>query len=533
MKGKKLFAMLLALVMACSVFAGCSGGGGSNSGSGSSAAEESATAEESGESGEDSQAEAGSTGEITWEDPYEVVMCYIYFGTLSEDLQMVEDAMNEIALEKTNTQVSLLPLSFSEISTQPSLMISSGEKLDLLLSPAQSDLMNYYNSNMLLELDELVEEYGQDILAAKSDVLDVGRIDGQLYAITGTRQHYNSQGLMVVTEYAEKYGLDASQPVGYEELDAFFAAAKEGEGDSFYPFLISGTNVTSFEFFQRMDTLGADMACGSIIDYQNSQTVENVFASEEYATHLDWMRKWYEAGYINGDAVTNTESTQSLVENGLGCSYMLSTYWDMESNQEQGVQMDMTAVPMTQEYVTNGALQGWTWSIPYTSENPEATMAFLNLTYADRELTNMFYYGIEGVHYNLVDEAGIFEYPEGIDTSNRTYGNPMGCYGDVSNMYQDAAFWDAEYFDLQEEYNTNIPEEAYSPFMGYTFNPEPVSSAYSAVTDVMTQYRSSLETGSVDPDVVLPEFLSALEAAGIDSIIEANQASLDEWLAQQ
>ena len=193
----------------------------------------------------------------------------------------------------------------------------------------------------------------------------------------------------------------------------------------------------------------------------------------------------------------------------------------------------MTAVPMTQEYVTNGALQGWTWSIPYTSENPEATMAFLNLTYADRELTNMFYYGFEGVHYNLVDEAGIFEYPEGIDTSNRTYGNPMGCYGDVSNMYQDAAFWDAEYFDLQEEYNTNISEEAYSPFMGYTFNPEPVSSAYSAVTDVMTQYRSSLETGSVDPDVVLPEFLSALEAAGIDSIIEANQASLDEWLAQQ
>lgn len=259
MKGKKLFAMLLASVMACSVFAGCSGGGGSNSGSGSSAAEESAAAEESGESGEDSQAEAGSTGEITWEDPYEVVMCYIYFGTLSEDLQMVEDAMNEIALEKTNTQVSLLPLSFSEISTQPSLMISSGEKLDLLLSPAQSDLMNYYNSNMLLELDELVEEYGQDILAAKSDVLDVGRIDGQLYAITGTRQHYNSQGLMVVTEYAEKYGLDTSQPVGYEELDAFFAAAKEGEGDSFYPFLISGTNVTSFEFFQRMDTLGADI----------------------------------------------------------------------------------------------------------------------------------------------------------------------------------------------------------------------------------------------------------------------------------
>ena len=76
--------------------------------------------------------------------------------------------------------------------------------------------MNYSNSNMLLELDELVEEYGQDILAAKSDVLDVGRIDGQLYAITGTRQHYNSQGLMVVTEYAEKYGLDTSQPVGYQ-----------------------------------------------------------------------------------------------------------------------------------------------------------------------------------------------------------------------------------------------------------------------------------------------------------------------------
>jgi putative aldouronate transport system substrate-binding protein len=40
-----------------------------------------------------------------------------------------------------------------------------------------------------------------------------------------------------------------------------------------------------------------------------------------------------------------------------------------------------------------------------------------------------------------------------------------------------------------------------------------------------------LESGSLDPDVVLPQFLEALNAADINKVIAENQRQLDAWLA--
>lgn len=68
--------------------------------------------------------------------------------------------------------------------------------------------------------------------------------------------------------------------------------------------------------------------------------------------------------------------------------------------------------------------------------------------------------------------------------------------------------------------------------MGYSFDPSEVQTAITAVTAVITQYAPALECGTVDPEVMIPEFLEALDAAGMQTIIEANQKQLDAWLAQ-
>lgn len=48
---------------------------------------------------------------------------------------------------------------------------------------------------------------------------------------------------------------------------------------------------------------------------------------------------------------------------------------------------------------------------------------------------------------------------------------------------------------------------------------------------IMNQYRTLLESGSVDPDEVVPEFLRAAKAAGLDAIIAEKQRQLDRFLA--
>ncbi len=518
---KQAWALALAAAMLCmSVLGGCGKGGTGDNGN----ADTGGAAVSGGTEG---------TGQEAQGEPYEVVMTYVYWGTLSPDFQMIEDAVNEITVDEINVKVSFLPLSMTEIGTQPGLMISSNEKLDLVIYWGQSYFLEAINKKMLIPLDDLYAQYGQAIEEDLDVAIKGGYMGGTLYGIPSTRVRANSNGIFIMTEYVEKYGLDVSQEISYEELDAFFEKVKAGEGADFYPLIMSGSNTTTFEFFQNMDVLGADVGCGAILDYDNSSEVINVFESEEYAEHVRWMHKWYEAGYINGDAVTSSEMTQVMVQNGMGCSYLLSTYWDMEGNQEAGLGFDLTPVDLTGYRCTTDVYQGQSWGIPTTCENPEATFRFLNLLYDNEEVINLIYWGIEGTHYEMTEDPGILRYPEGIDAQSVTYSQPLGLYGAVDKMYQIVP-QPADYFDRMAAFNASISETAdVSPCLGYAFDNSEVKSEYAAVTDVLTQYRASLETGSVDPEVVLPEFISALKAAGIDTIIEANQASLDAWIAEQ
>lgn len=43
----------------------------------------------------------------------------------------------------------------------------------------------------------------------------------------------------------------------------------------------------------------------------------------------------------------------------------------------------------------------------------------------------------------------------------------------------------------------------------------------------------SLETGAVDPETVLPEFIESLKAANVDDVIADKQQQLDAWKASK
>ena len=69
--------------------------------------------------------------------------------------------------------------------------------------------------------------------------------------------------------------------------------------------------------------------------------------------------------------------------------------------------------------------------------------------------------------------------------------------------------------------------------MGYSFVEESVSTEMAAVNTVIEQYTPSLNCGALDPEKALPEFLDALEAAGMDKILEEQQKQFDAWLAEE
>jgi putative aldouronate transport system substrate-binding protein len=84
-------------------------------------------------------------------------------------------------------------------------------------------------------------------------------------------------------------------------------------------------------------------------------------------------------------------------------------------------------------------------------------------------------------------------------------------------------------YEQMDEFNKSA---AKSKALGFSFDSEPVKNEVAACNSVLEQYRRALESGILDVDKTLPEFLNKLENAGIQKIIEEKQKQLDEWASE-
>ena len=156
-------------------------------------------------------------------------------------------------------------------------------------------------------------------------------------------------------------------------------------------------------------------------------------------------------------------------------------------------------------------------------------MEVLDFIYGSPEVMNLLNWGEEGVDYVFEDEEnGIINYPEGVTADNVGYSFNLGW--ELPNQFIGYKWTgsDPQLWEKMEEFNNSAtPSKA----VGFLFDSSGYESQIAALANVVSQYAGSIESGSVDPDEYLPQFLEALDNAGIDEIIEAKQEQLDEFLA--
>ena len=68
-----------------------------------------------------------------------------------------------------------------------------------------------------------------------------------------------------------------------------------------------------------------------------------------------------------------------------------------------------------------------------------------------------------------------------------------------------------------------------SPVLGFSFNLEPVADQIAACQAIWKDYQSLFNTGSEDPDVIIPQMLEEAYDAGLQQIIDEAQAQIDAW----
>lgn len=465
-----------------------------------------------------------STETSATEKPVELVMAFPNPVQIPRDMGLVEDEINKILLSKINATVKILPVDRASWSNQLNLMLVGGEKLDLLYTGTEFDFTGQVAKGQLLPIDKLVDQYGQDM----KKTLDpswwkAGMVKGNLYAIPVNQGYVMELGIMMRKDLVDKYKIDFANLKSLDDFDSVLKTIKDKEPGivPITPRFIGGTLAEAFPFYDPLtDKLGV------LPGNDNNLKVVNLYEMPEYADLVKKMRSWYNAGYIQQDVLASNTMGVDLIKS--------KKAFAMESPNIPGsapiqfvppLGMEMAFSKTNEAVATTRDVAANMMSISSTSKNPEKAMAFMNLLYTDKEIVNLLDNGIEGKHYVKKSE-NTTDFPPGVTPDNSGYF-PMWAYlfGNQFLGYLPSAM-DPNFWNIMQKANA---EGKKSKAFGFSFNADSVKSEVAAVNNVVKQYKAGLENGAVDPDKVLPEFISKLKASGIDKIIAEKQKQLDEW----
>lgn len=443
-------------------------------------------------------------------------------STSPKDLQLVEDAINKITEQKIQARVHFMPISGGEWVQQTNLMLTSNEKLDLMFVSGA-----LYNSmvtkEQLIPLDELLDKHGEGIKSAVGDYLNAAKVNNQIYAIPTVRDMASNYGITMRKDLVDKYSIDTGAIKTLDDLGNVLKTIKDGEG--FAPLVPSSPGQTYLDNYLFYDRLGDGI--GVLPGYDNGLKVVNLYETQEYKDLLTRLRDWYQQGYIMKDSATTKTTPWELIKSNKGFAYFAGMKPGFAEQESQAAGTPVVGVELLPAVAMTSTVTGAMWGVPVNTKLEDKAVQFLNLMYSDKDIVNLLDWGIEGTHYvKSQGEENVIEYPSGVDATTTGYNMPLGwMFGNQFLSYvmkgNDPAIW-----AKTEEFNKSAKR---SKALGFGFDPTPVKTEYAAVSNVITQYEMPLETGSVDPEKVLPEFISKLKDAGIDKIIAEKQKQLDAW----
>ncbi|TVY08334.1 ABC transporter substrate-binding protein [Paenibacillus cremeus] len=456
--------------------------------------------------------------------PYELTVAFFTVSSQNKGIPAVEEQLNKLTKAKINTTVKLVPISYGSYDQQMNLMMAGNEKLDLFVTEAK----NYgtqVGQGRLLPLDDLIDKQAPNIKKAVDPMyLEAARVNGKIYGITSIRDLAANRGLVMRKDLVDKYKIDLTKIKTYNDLDLVFQTIKDNEPGMTPLVGYTPKNPPAASFvYKDFDNLDNNMGVINLKD--DNLKVVNLYETKEYAGYLDTVRRWYNAGFMAKDVATTKDNANDLVKANRAFSFFTSMKPGYESQASRSIGKEMVSVEIAPATTLTNNITKFMWSIAKNSKDPSRAMMFLDLLYSDKEIINLLDWGIEGKDYVKAGD-NMIDYPSGVNATSVEYGlNLNWLFGNsfISYVFKPDP---ADLWDRMGKFNK---EAAKSKALGFTFDVTPVKTEVATVTNVINQYQIGLETGTLDPQKELPDYIKKLKDAGMDKVIAEKQKQLDEW----
>lgn len=268
------------------------------------------------------------------------------------------------------------------------------------------------------------------------------------------------------------------------------------------------------------------------------EKVFNVFDTPEFVQICKDIRKFvdarlipqYQENFDEDNALLNTGIIPLRTSQGI-----VSIKPDIDGDWVAEMNRSKVAISST------GYLQSAITAVSTSSKNPERAVMYMNLQYSDEYIATASRFGIEGVHYNIVqddngnDRLDFTGTPNGAEAlSDRTYYNWYGAqWGNLFKCILPINQPDDVFEKLQK---MNEDAGQYETNLGFVFNQESVVNEIAACAGVIDEFRKPLMAGAYPEDQIeakCAEFVEKLKANGIQKIVDEAQSQLNEWRAAQ
>lgn len=508
---KKVLSVVLGMTMIMtSLLTGC----GNDAQTPNSGAESQASAE--------TQANAEQTGEIET-----VNVTYFSFGNFTDNA-MVEEAVNAISEKEIGVRAKLNVMEGGQFMSQQSMLLSGSEDIDLIVTPLVTDAMN---SGAFADMTELLDQYGQGIKEVLGENVAAGMYHGCLYGLPNMHEYAQTPLIVYNADMAEKLGLDMSSVKTLADMDSILAKVKEAYPNMSTPLYTSNSTGPLSASFGYWDCAGAKGENLGVIMYDGeADKIVNLYETEEYRDLVATLHDFSQKGYLNKDAAVLNDGYSQLTGNDMSFADVISQHELIGEEYTPTAGVELKIIPLGDAWKTTAYTTSFMWRIMSTSEKQEAAMKFLNLLYTNAEVEDLICNGIEGKHYQVL-ENGKYDFLDGIDIANSTYNPNLGWV--MPNGWL-AAEWNNAIDGYSEKMAAYNERAKVSPAFGFVFDSANVANEVTACNNVVQQYCNSVEeNGERDVDEAIAELNQALKDAGIDAIIAEKQKQYDEFLANK
>lgn len=447
-------------------------------------------------------------------------------------------AVNEITEELINVHVTINFNSPSEIATKVSVGIPAGDQMDLLcFNPVGGcTLSTLVAQNEVIDMTPYLEVYAPETLALLEDYLPATTFDGKIMGTTNLRllnegfwltMNADTLDELGLTEKAEACDNWTTYAEIMQEVVEKTGLAGIGPNDG------NGSIIENYAFFVGEENWSDSYAFDNLGDQYSfiyvdaeTDTVMNYYATEEYKNAVTLAHQWYTDGLVYKDAAITDQTRDAQISGGLSFSISGQGGPATPVNKIASTQHNVLCVQLATPVISSSNLIKFGFCMPVTCKEPEAAAKFLELMYTNADIMNLMLWGVEGEDW-VVNEEGEATYPEGKDPSTVYHGDE----DTLPNCYI-AYPWEGLGGDFRETSWEELQNTPVSKYVGLAVDTSSVADQITNCYNVSEQYRAILNCGQADPEVTLPEYLEALETAGIQDVLDCYQSQLDAWLAE-